>query len=156
MVAMSVTIDIRYLGDLHCQPTHGPSGTQFTTDAPTDNGGKGESFSPTDLVATALGSCLLTIMGIAAQRDNVDLTGTRVKVVKEMTSVPLRRIGALTVTVTFPPGRIPSKAERAKLERAASTCPVRQSLHPDVNVHLKFDYQDDCAIVSAAPDRSSL
>ncbi|HEY3380208.1 MAG TPA: OsmC family protein [Vicinamibacterales bacterium] len=137
---MAVTIDIRYLGDLHCEATHGPSGRQFVTDAPTDNGGKGEAFSPTDLVATALGTCLLTVMGIVAKRDGLDLSGTKVTVIKEMTAVPLRRVGALTVTITVPPDRIPSPKDRAKLERTADTCPVKQSLHPDVKVELRFVY----------------
>ncbi len=138
---MAVTIDIRYTGDLHTQATHTPSGSVLVTDAPTDNGGKGEQFSPTDLVATALGSCLLTVMGLVAQRSGLDLTGTRVQVIKEMTASPLRRIGALTVAVAFPPGRVTSADDRRKLERTANTCPVKQSLHPDVQVHLTFQYQ---------------
>ena len=93
---MAVTIDVEYVGDLHCEAVHGPSGIRLMTDAPVDNGGKGEAFSPTDLAATALGTCLVTIMGIVAQRHGWDLTGTRVRVVKEMTAVPMRRIGALT------------------------------------------------------------
>jgi putative redox protein len=137
---MSVIIDLTYLGDLHCEATHGPSRKQFCTDAPTDNGGRGEAFSPTDLVATALGACLLTVMGIVARRDGIDMAGTQVRVIKDMTATPLRRIGALTVTVVFPPGRITSAADREKLERTARTCPVRQSLHPDVQVDLRFEY----------------
>jgi putative redox protein len=139
---MSVTIDIAYLGELHCEAVHGPSGRRFVTDAPVDNGGKGESFSPTDLVATALGACLVTVMGIVAVRHQLELTGTRVTVVKDMTSVPLRRIGALAVTVVVPPAARLSAADRALLERTADTCPVRQSLHPDVNVTMSFDYGD--------------
>jgi putative redox protein len=139
---MAVTIELAYEGELHCKATHGPSGQQLTTDAPVDNGGKGAFFSPTDLVATALGACLLTIMGIQAQRLGLDLVGTKVRVLKEMTSVPLRRIGALPVTVVIPPGRVPSADDRARLERGAHTCPVKQSLHPDVNVDITFDYQD--------------
>jgi putative redox protein len=139
---MAVDIDIEYVGDLHCDATHRPSGERFLTDAPTDNGGKGECFSPTDLVATALGACLATVMGILAKRTGLDLAGTRVHVVKEMTSVPLRRIGALTVTITFPAGRGFSEADRARLEHTANTCPVRQSLHPDVQVDLRFQYPE--------------
>lgn len=111
------------------------------TDAPVDNGGKGEQFSATDLVATALGSCILTVMGLVAQRSGLDLTGTRVQVVKHMTAAPLRRIGALEVAVTFPPGRVPSMDDRRKLERTADTCPVKKSLHPDLQVSLVFTYQ---------------
>jgi putative redox protein len=136
---MAVAIDIRYLGDLHCEATHGPSGRQLATDAPTDNGGKGEAFSPTDLVATAIGTCMMTVIGLVAKRDGLDLSGTRVRVLKEMTALPLRRIGALTVTIAFPPGRVASLDDRQKLERTAKTCPVLQSLHPDVRVSVTFE-----------------
>lgn len=137
---MAVTIDIGYLGDLHCEAVHGPSGMRLVTDAPLDNGGKGEAFSPTDLTATALGTCLMTIMGLVARRHGWDLAGTRVRVIKEMTSVPLRRIGALHATISVPPGRVASPSDRAVLERAAETCPVRQSLHPDVAVTMAFEF----------------
>lgn len=139
---MAVTIGVEYAGDLHCVATHGPSGQQFTTDAPTDNGGKGEAFSPTDLVATALGACLTTVMALAARRLQLDLEGTRVTVVKEMTADPVRRIGALTATVTFPAGRRLGPGDRIRLERTANTCPVKQSLHPDVRVDLRFEYPE--------------
>src|SRR4029434_7368244 len=99
---MSVQIDSVYQGDLRCQSTHAPSGTQFFTDAPVDNHGKGESFSPTDLVATALGTCTMTLMGIVGERNQLDLAGTKVHVVKEMVQQPVRRIGSLRVTVTVP------------------------------------------------------
>jgi putative redox protein len=138
--AVAVTIDVEYLGDLHCGAVHGPSKNRLVTDAPVDNGGKGDAFSPTDLAATALGACLMTIMGLVAERHDWDLTGTRVRVIKEMTAVPLRRIGALTVTISVPAGRVTSASDRALLERAADTCPVRQSLHPDVKVSMVFEY----------------
>ena len=137
---MAVTIDIAYVGDLHTEAVHGPSGNRLLTDAPVDNGGKGEAFSPTDLVATALGTCLVTVMGIVAQRHQLDMAGTRVRVVKDMTSAPLRRIGALTATISVPSGARLSASDRALLERTAHTCPVRQSLHPDVNVTMTFAY----------------
>jgi putative redox protein len=139
---VAVTIDVEYEGDLHCEAVHEPSGLRLVTDAPVDNGGKGEAFSPTDLTATGLGTCVVTIMGIAARRHGWDLSGTRVRVVKEMTSVPMRRIGALTVAISVPPGRVPDPADRLLLERAADTCPVRQSLHPDVKVTLAFEWGD--------------
>jgi putative redox protein len=139
---VAVTIDIAYLGELHCEAVHGPSSNRLVTDAPLDNGGKGQAYSPTDLVATALGTCLVTVMGIVAQRHQLDLCGTRVQVVKEMTAVPLRRIGALTVTISVPPGARLSESDRALLERTAETCPVRQSLHPDVKVTMAFDYAE--------------
>jgi putative redox protein len=137
---VAVTIDISYLGDLHCEATHGPSGNRLVTDAPVDNGGRGETFSPTDLAATGLGTCLMTIMGLVAKRHDWNLTGTRVRVVKEMAAVPLRRIGALTATISVPPGRITSPSDRLLLERSAHTCPVRQSLHPDVKVTIVFEW----------------
>ncbi|MBP1636152.1 MAG: OsmC-like protein [Acidobacteria bacterium] len=137
---MPVTIDIRYLGDLHCAATHGPSGSRLTTDAPVDNGGKGELFSPTDLVATALGTCLSTVMGLLARRTGLDLSGTTVQVEKHMTADPVRRIGALEAVITFPRSFGPD--DRARLERTAHTCPVRQSLHPDVTVRMRFVYPD--------------
>ena len=139
---MAVTIDVEYVGSLHCEAVHGPSANRLVTDAPVDNGGRGEAFSPTDLAATALGTCLMTIIGLVAERHRWDLKGTRVRVVKEMTSVPMRRIGALTATIAIPEGRVNSASDRALLERAAETCPVRQSLHPDVNVTMVFTYGD--------------
>jgi len=135
---MSVNIDITYEGELCCTAIHGPSQQRLTTDAPVDNGGKGAAFSPTDLMAAALGTCVVTIMGLVAQRMGLDLAGTRVQVVKEMIAAPTRRIGALTVTVTLPPGKSISTADRAKLERAANACPAKESLHPDINVRLEF------------------
>lgn len=133
-----VEISIRYLGDLRCEATHGPSGTVITTDAPVDNEGRGESFSPTDLAATSLGTCMLTIMGIAARKQGVDLTGTTVKVVKEMTPRPPRRIAKLTVVFTIP---LPASHEkREMLETAARSCPVHLSLHPDVEQAMRFEW----------------
>jgi len=137
---MAVTIEIAYLGDLHCEAVHAPSRDRLTTDAPVDNGGKGAAFSPTDLVATALGSCLMTVMGIVAERHRLNLSGTRVRVVKEMTSLPVRRIAALTATITIPNGKALAACDRELLERTAELCPVRQSLHPDVHVTMAFDY----------------
>ena len=139
---MAVTIGIEYAGDLHCAAKHGPSGQQLSTDAPVDNGGRGEAFSPTDLVATALGSCIATVMAQVADRHGLDLDGMRVNVVKEMTSAPRRRIGSLGVTVTFPTGGRFSPDDRARLERTADLCPVRLSLHPDVVVTMRFVYPE--------------
>lgn len=139
---MAVEIDITYEGDLHCIATHGPSGETLRTDAPVDNGGRGELFSPTDLLATALGACLVTIMGIVAKRIDLDIAGTRVHVVKEMVADPVRRVGSLTVTVTLPPGRAISLPDRDRLEHAANLCPVKQSLHPDTRVDIRFAYPD--------------
>ncbi len=133
-----VAIEIVYQGQLHCQAVHMPSGATLETDAPKDNNGKGESFSPTDLVATALGTCMLTLMGIAARSLNVDLTGTTVTVNKEMVATPIRRIGKLTVHLYFP---MPlSDEHQKKLEHAALTCPVHKSLHPDVAMPIEFHW----------------
>ncbi len=131
-----IQITIDYLGGLRCHATHGPSQNTFITDAPVDNHGKGESFSPTDLVATALGTCMATVMGIFAQRHEIDLRGMKVTVLKEMTQSPVRRIARLTSEITMPlPATHP---QRAALERAALTCPVHQSLHPDVEKPVNF------------------
>ena len=139
---MAVEIDINYLGDLRCHATHGPSGQTLTTDAPVDNGGKGEAFSPTDLVATALGACLITVMSLGARRTGLDLAGTEIHVVKEMVADPIRRIGTLRATVTLPEDKRFSAADRARLEQIANTCPVKASLHPDVNVVMDFVYPE--------------
>ncbi len=139
---MAVEIDLVYEGQLRCRATHGPSKTQLTTDAPVDNHGKGESFSPTDLVATALGACMSTIMGIVAERNKLDITGTRVHVVKEMVQEPVRRIGTLRVTIRIPAdkGARLSAEDRKKLEAAALHCPVHKSLHPDIQTPIEFAY----------------
>ncbi len=139
---MSVNIDIQYEGDLRCSAKHGPSGDTLTTDAPVDNGGKGAAFSPTDLVATAVGSCMVTIMGLTAQTNQLDIIGTKVHVVKEMAADPVRRIGEIIVTITLPPGKKFSKTDRQKLEAAAKACPVKQSLHPDTKITMDFVYPD--------------
>jgi putative redox protein len=139
---MAVEIDISYSGDLRCHATHGPSRNNLLTDAPLDNHGKGEAFSPTDLVATALGSCMLTIMGIVAQRHNWDLTGMTAHVTKEMAAAPIRRIGKLAVTISIPTEKaeLLSAEERTRLEHAAHTCPVHHSLHPDIEAPIHFKW----------------
>lgn len=133
-----VSIQLEYQGDLHCSAVHGPSGTTLSTDAPKDNQGRGESFSPTDLVATALGSCMLTVMGIMARTLNVDIAGATATVDKEMTSTPPRRIERLTVKIHVP--HAISEENRLKLERAAHTCPVHKSLHPDIQIPISFTW----------------
>lgn len=136
---MAVDIDIVYTGGLHCEATHRPSGSKLVTDAPLDNGGKGEAFSPTDLCATSLGSCLVTTMALVATRHGIELAGTTVHVVKEMVADPRRRIAALPTTVTFAPSLASLPAEkRALLEATARACPVTQSLGPNVEVPMTF------------------
>ena len=127
---MSIRIDCEYLGDLRVRAVHAPSGTVLHTDAPVDNHGKGESFSPTDLAATALTTCMATIMAIQGRTLGIELRGMRLSVEKHMTVQPPRRIAKLVLVITPPPG-IPEDA-RVKLERAASACPVHHSLHPDI------------------------
>jgi putative redox protein len=139
---MAVEIDITYEGGLHCAAMHGPSKQTLTTDAPVDNGGHGAAFSPTDLVATALGTCMATIMGIVAKRNNLDIAGVKIHVVKEMVAEPVRRIGSLTTRIVFPPGKTLSAADRTKLEAGAKACPVKQSLHLEVKTPIEFVYPD--------------
>ncbi len=124
-----------YLGDLHTECTH-DSGAKIETDAPKDNMGKGEAFSPTDLFAVSLGSCMLTMMGIMAKKLGVDLKGTKAEVDKEMVSAPYRKIGKIVVRIQSPV--LPNPSAREKLEREAIECPVHQSLHPDVKVEVDF------------------
>lgn len=133
-----VEIHVEYEGDLRCTAVHGPSGERFRTDAPLDNRGKGEAFSPTDLVGTAMGTCMLTIMGIAAQDRGWDLRGATARVEKHMVADPRRRIGRLEVVLRLPPG-LPPEA-RPVLERAALGCPVHASLRPEVEVPIRFEW----------------
>ena len=129
-----VEVTTEYQGQLHTRIQHGPSADVLETDAPTDNQGKGERFSPTDLVSAALSSCILTVMGILADRHGWPLAGTTATTRKHMADDPPRRIGRLEVELHFSPG-IPAEA-RQPLLRAAETCPVSHSLHPDLGVEL--------------------
>lgn len=131
-----VQITTEYTGDLHTVSIHGPSGAQLETDAPVDNHGKGETFSPTDLVATALGACMFTIMGIVARRDGIALDGSRVSVEKHMTTEAPRRIAALDVVFDLP-GAVEER-DRVKLQRAAESCPVHASLHPETEIRVEY------------------
>ncbi|NBU39739.1 MAG: OsmC family peroxiredoxin [Planctomycetia bacterium] len=125
-----------YEGGLRCRATHGPSGTSVVTDAPVDNHGRGESFSPTDLVATALGACMLTVIGIVAERHGLDLAGMTAETEKVMSASAPRRIASLRTRITIPlPGDHP---QRTVLERAAATCPVHQSIHPEIDAPVEF------------------
>jgi putative redox protein len=133
-----VTIELEYQGDLHCKAVHEPSGIELSTDAPKDNQGRGESFSPTDLVATALASCILTTMAIAARTQNLDIAGATATVQKDMTTSAPRRIASLAVKINVPSAL--SAQDQLKLERAAHTCPVHKSLHPDVKSPIEFTW----------------
>ena len=126
-----------YTGHKHCQANHEPSGSVIETDAPKDNQGRGEKFSPTDLVATALGTCILTTIAIFAEKDGVSVTGARMTVEKEMTPPP-RRIASLKVIVEMP-SSIPVDY-REKIRGYAENCPVKKSLHPDVSAPVEIRY----------------
>ncbi len=129
-------IDSRYQGQLRCQAQHGPSGTHLETDAPIDNQGKGERFSPTDLVATALSTCILTIMGIVAERHGWELEGCEARVEKTMTTDAPRRIALLRVWITLPAHL--DAQQQAVLQRAGETCPVKVSLEGAVPMELHW------------------
>jgi putative redox protein len=132
--------NITYIGELRCEAVHGPSKVHLITDAPTDNHGKGESFSPTDLVVTALASCIITTAGMIAQRENVNLEGTKVYAEKHMSTDSPRRI--VNVVLEFDmPQNIPLNF-RSKLKATAVSCPVKQSMHPDVTVDINFRFPD--------------
>lgn len=133
-----IEITTKYEGELHCHNTHGPSGTTVDTDAPVDNNGRGESFSPTDLVATALGSCMATIMGISAQNKGVSLDGMSIKVGKQMSEDLPRRITRLSVSIEVPLSA--DHPDRKSLEAAAMACPVAQSIHPAIEVPVDWQW----------------
>ncbi len=128
-----------YLGDLRIEITHLKSGVSIITDAPADNQGKGEAFSPTDLMATALGTCMLTIMGIVARRNNIPIEGTKIAISKVMGTDP-RRVTEVNIAFDMPPGNF-SEKEQDLLRNAAVTCPVAKSLHPDIHQGVTFKYQ---------------
>ena len=134
-----VTVETIYSGELRTEATHLRSGTKLTTDAPVDNQGKGEYFSPTDLVATALGSCMVTVMGIAARTHNFSIDGAKLVITKVMTQEPPRRIGEIIVELTFPAMNY-SEKEKKILEYVVKTCPVALSLHPDVKQSVTLIY----------------
>ncbi len=124
------TVRIEYIGDLRTKAKHMRSGDEFITDAPVDNQGKGEAFSPTDLLATSLGTCAITTIGIAANAHGFNIDGAIVKVTKIMISDP-RRVGEVIVEMNFPPNNYTEK-EKEIIKRTAEHCPVNKSLHPDV------------------------
>jgi putative redox protein len=134
-----VVITGSYKGDLRCEAVHGPSQRKLVTDAPADNMGKGETFSPTDLMATALGTCIVTTKAIVATRRAIDFSAATFTVEKHMVADPERRIGRLPVTIRMP--ATISAENRAVLERTAHTCPVHKSLHPSIDSPISFVYE---------------
>jgi putative redox protein len=134
------TVITTYSGDLRTNSTHLQSGNQLITDAPTDNMGKGEAFSPTDLLATATGTCILTTMAIVAQRDGIELGDSEVEVTKIMTQTPPRRVSRLEINLKMKANVVLSDEQIKKLENTAHKCPVSLSLHPDVEQVLTFEW----------------
>lgn len=132
------TIHTIYLGELRTEATHVKSGVKLISDAPPDNQGKGESFSPTDLLATSLGSCMATIMGIASRTQQIDIDGTKIRITKVMASNP-RRVSEIHVEFDMPQRNYPEKIKKI-LDHAARTCPVALSLHPDIRQVVTFNY----------------
>ena len=135
---MATTVSAKYLGDLRVECTHLQSGTAIITDAPTDNQGKGQAFSPTDLCATALAACAMTIIGMYGKNHHVNVDGMEAAVTKVMASNP-RRIQRIEVIITMPDREYSAK-EKAAIERAAHTCPVHASLHPDAEQVIVFKW----------------
>lgn len=133
-----VTMTGIYEGDKHCTLTHGPSNTQIHTDAPKDNNGRGEAFSPTDLLGAALGSCILTTMAIYAEKNGIDIKGASFQVIKKMKLSP-RMIAELEVAITLPAHL--TAEQRPTLEEIAHTCPVTKSLSSEVKIPVTFTYQ---------------
>ncbi len=137
---MSVKSTAIYQGNLDCEITHEQSGSTIQTEAPLDNGGNGTKFSPTDLIAAGLGGCILTMIGAVAKRENLDIKGAKAEVTKEMSASPVRRIGKLTVTVTLPKGLQITDVQKRKFEASAKGCPVKASIHPDIELNMNFVY----------------
>lgn len=136
-----VEIKLSYEGDLHCSALHIPSGSTLVTDAPVDNNGLGQAFSPTDLVATALGACMATVIGIVAKRKNLAVEGMKIDVRKFMSADQPRRISRLELDIRMPlPADHP---DRKILESAARGCPVHHSIHPDIEVAMVWTWQGE-------------
>lgn len=130
-----VKISSKYTGQKHCEAMHGPSNSQIQTDAPKDNNGLGETFSPTDLVATALGTCILTTVAIHAEKENISIVGATSCTEKVMTPPP-RRIASLNTICKFP--NTISEEFKKRIPEIAEMCPVKNSLHPDIQVSIQI------------------
>ena len=137
-----MTATIVYEGNLRTVCTHEKSGSELETDAPVDNQGKGERFSPSDLLVTALGSCMMTIMGIKARDLDINLEGTKIEIEKVMKQEP-RRVGGINLTFHFQGSLQLEEKQQTILERAAHTCPVIYSIHPDIDVKVEFKWKQD-------------
>ncbi len=135
------TVKTSYLGDLRTESIHLQSGSQLVTDAPTDNMGKGEAFSPTDLLATATGTCMLTTMAIVAQRDGIELAGSSAEVTKIMSQTPPRKVARLEINLQLKTNIVLTEEQIKKLENTAHKCPVSLSLHPEVEQVVSFEWK---------------
>ena len=133
-----MTSEVIYLGNLRTECTHLKSGQSFITDAPIDNNGKGEAISPTDMAATSLAACMITVMGIRAKNDGIDMDGSKASVTKIMAEGP-RRISGIQVNLQFPKNQY-STEEKDLLTKIALNCPVAKSLHPDINQEIKLEF----------------
>lgn len=136
---MGVKSIVTYKGNLMCNVRHSESGTVIETEAPKDNGGNGTRFSPTDLVASALGTCMMTMIGFVAEREGLNMEGTTVEVEKEMAAEPARHIAKFNINVTYPEGLNLTDAQRKKLAGAAKACPVKASLNPEIEFNINFN-----------------
>ncbi len=134
-----MTASIIYEGDLRCSATHLQSGSVVETDAPTDNHGKGEKFSPTDTLCVSLGTCLITTMALKARDMNIELKHTKIDITKHMLKDP-RRVGQIDVTLHFPPLNL-NEEQRSILETTGNNCPVAKSLHPDLKTNIQYNWQ---------------
>ncbi len=143
---MPAQIDLTYDGNLRCTARHISTGKTVSTDAAKNQGGLGENLSPTDFVVVGLGTCILTTVAMVAQRHQLDLTGLSACMEKDMQSAPSHRIASIGMTITLPMSVRLSPADRSRLENAAQRCPVKQSLHPEIDVRVEFVYPDGCLL----------
>ncbi len=139
-IKKSMTSTVTYCGDLRTLATHLQSGSSFETDAPTDNQGKGARFSPTDLIGTSLASCMITTMAIRAKDLDSKLIGLKAETEKIMTSTPRRKIGGINITFHWPVEVDFTEEDKVRLEEIAWTCPVKESIHPDIKVEVNFNW----------------
>ena len=128
--------------DFVCSALHGESGAELNAAAAKEHGGPGDRFSPTDLLAVSLGTCVMTVLAIVAKRKGLDITGSTARVEKEMTTTPPHRVGSIKMTVTLPGEKRLPVEQRAGLERSAQLCPVKQSLHPAITITMDFLYEE--------------
>jgi putative redox protein len=139
-IKKSMTSTVTYSGELRTLATHLQSGSTFETDAPTDNQGKGARFSPTDLIGTSLASCMITTMAIKAKDLESKLIGLKAETEKIMTSIPRRKIGGINIIFHWAAGTTFSNEEKVRLEEIAWTCPVKESIHPDIKIEVNFNW----------------